>query len=177
LVGFGRRSMNCSHDEIVAMVSYQLSAIDGMAKSQGVDLAYVKPHGALYNDMVSKDSVRLAVMEAIAGYHRPVKLTLLATNEANSYRTEAKQLGIELLFEAFADRCYDDDGKLLARSQPGAVHNREKMLAQVAQICRHGTVTSVSGKTLDLSPDTLCVHGDNDAGISAIIDIRAIIHA
>jgi UPF0271 protein len=177
LVGFGRRSMNCSHDEIVAMVSYQLSAIDGMAKSQGVDLAYVKPHGALYNDMMSKDSVRLAVMEAIAGYHRPVKLTLLATNEANSYRTEAKQLGIELLFEAFADRCYDDDGKLLARSQPGAVHNREEMLAQVAQICRHGTVTSVSGKTLDLSPDTLCVHGDNDAGISAIIDIRALIHA
>jgi len=177
LVGFGRRSMNCSHDEIVAMVSYQLSAIDGMAKSQGVDLAYVKPHGALYNDMMSKDSVRLAVMEAIAGYHRPVKLTLLATNEANSYRTEAKQLGIELLFEAFADRCYDDDGKLLARSQPGAVHNREEMLAQVAQICRHGTVTSVSGNTLDLSPDTLCVHGDNDAGISAIIDIRALIHA
>jgi UPF0271 protein len=177
LVGFGRRSMNCSHDEIVAMVSYQLSAIDGMAKSQGVDLAYVKPHGALYNDMMSKDSVRLAVMEAIAGYHRPVKLTLLATNEANSYRTEAKQLGIELLFEAFADRCYDDDGKLLARSQPGAVHNREKMLAQVAQICRHGTVTSVSGKSLNLSPDTLCVHGDNDAGISAIIDIRALIHA
>jgi UPF0271 protein len=177
LVGFGRRSMNCSHDEIVAMVSYQLSAIDGMAKSQGVDLAYVKPHGALYNDMMSKDSVRLAVMEAIAGYHRPVKLTLLATNEANSYRTEAKQLGIELLFEAFADRCYDDDGKLLARSQPDAVHNREEMLAQVAQICKHGTVTSVSGKTLDLSPDTLCVHGDNDAGISAIIDIRALIHA
>ncbi|MGK0399803.1 MAG: UPF0271 protein [Gammaproteobacteria bacterium] len=177
LVGFGRRSMNCSHDEIVAMVSYQLSAIDGMAKSQGVDLAYVKPHGALYNDMMSKDSVRLAVMEAIAGYHRPVKLTLLATNEANSYRTEAKQLGIELLFEAFADRCYDDDGKLLPRSQPGAVHNREKMLAQVAQICKYGTVTSVSGQSLNLSPDTLCVHGDNDAGISAIIDIRALIHA
>lgn len=177
LVGFGRRSMNCSHDEIVAMVSYQLSAIDGMAKNQGIDLAYVKPHGALYNDMMSKDSVRSAIIQAIANYHRPVKLTLLATNEAATHRSEAKQAGIELLFEAFADRCYDDDGKLLARSQPGAVHNREKMLAQVAQICEHGTVTSVSGKTLDLSPDTLCVHGDNDEGISAIVDIRALIHA
>jgi UPF0271 protein len=177
LVGFGRRSMNCSHDEIVAMVSYQLSAIDGMAKSQGIDIAYVKPHGALYNDMMSKDSVRSAIMQAIADYHRPIKLTLLATNEAAAHTAEAKQAGIELLFEAFADRRYDDDGKLLARSQPGAVHNREKMLAQVAQICEHGTVTSVSGKTLDLSPDTLCVHGDNDEGISAIIDIRALINA
>jgi len=177
LVGFGRRSMNCSQDEIVAMVSYQLSAIDGMAKSQGVDLAYVKPHGALYNDMMSKDTVRSAIIQAIANYHRPVKLMLLATNAADTHRTEAKQAGIELLFEAFADRCYDDEGKLLARSQPGAVHDREKMLAQVAQICAQGSVTTVSGKTLNLSPDTLCVHGDNDEGISAIVDIRALIHA
>ena len=177
LVGFGRRSMNCSHDEIVAMVSYQISAIDGMAKNQGIELAYVKPHGALYNDMMSKDSVRTAIMETIANYHRPVKLTLLATNDAPAHRAEAKQAGIELLFEAFADRCYDDDGKLLARSKPGAVHNRAKMLAQVEQICQRGTVTSVSGKTLDLSPDTLCVHGDNDEGISSIIEIRNLIHS
>ena len=176
LVGFGRRSMNCSHDEIVALVIYQISAIDGMAKSQGIDLAYVKPHGALYNDMMSKESVRAAIMQAIADYHRPLKLTLLATNDASTYRSEGKQLGIELLFEAFADRCYDDDGKLLARSKPGAVHSREKMLAQVEQICQHGTVTSVSGKTLNLSPDTLCVHGDNDEGIAAIIEIRDLIH-
>ena len=176
LVGFGRRSMNCSHDEIVAMVGYQISAIDGMAKTQGIDLAYVKPHGALYNDMMSKDSVRSAVMEAIATYHRPLKLTLLATNDASVHREEARHAGIELLFEGFADRCYDDDGKLLARSKPGAVHSREKMLEQVEQICKHGTVTSVSGKTLELSPDTLCVHGDNDEGISAIIEIRNLIH-
>ncbi|MGK0399574.1 MAG: UPF0271 protein [Gammaproteobacteria bacterium] len=177
LVGFGRRSMNCSLDEIVALVSYQLSAIDGMAKNQGIELAYVKPHGALYNDMMSKDPVRSAIFQAISNHHRPVKLMLLATNAADIHRTEAKQAGIELLFEAFADRCYNDDGKLLARSQPGAVHSREKMLAQVAQICENGTVTTVSGKTLSLSPDTLCVHGDNDEGISAIVDIRALIHA
>lgn len=177
LVGFGRRSMNCSQSEIVALISYQLSAIDGMAKSQGIELSYVKPHGALYNDMMSKDSIRSAVIQAIASYYRPVKLMLLATNASDIHRIEAKEAGIELLFEAFADRCYDDDGKLLARSQTGAVHNREKMLSQVKQICKHGTVTSVSGKTLNLSPDTLCVHGDNDEGISAIVDIRALIHA
>ena len=176
LVGFGRRSMNCSAAEITALVSYQIAAIDGMAKNQGLELAYVKPHGALYNDMMAKQPVRDAVMQAVAEYHRPLRLTLLATPDSDLHREEADAVGIELWFEAFADRCYDDDGKLLARSKPGAVHTREKMLAQVEQICRSGTVTSVNGNTLKLTPDTLCVHGDNEQGIEAIIDIRNIIH-
>jgi len=176
LVGFGRRSMNCSAEEIMAFVSYQISAIDGMAKNQEIDLTYVKPHGALYNDMMAKQPVRDSIMQAVAEYHRPLRLTLLATPQADQYREEAKALGIKLWFEAFADRCYDDDGTLLARSKPGAVHTREKMLDQVRQICQHGTVTSVSGHTLNLAPDTLCVHGDNEEGIAAIIEIRNIIH-
>ena len=177
LVGFGRRSMNCSADEIFAFVHYQISAIDGMARIQGLDLAYVKPHGALYNDMMAKDTVREPIMRAIGNYHRPIRLMLQATPQADQHRSEAAAHGIELWFEAFADRCYDDDGKLLARSKPGAVHTREKMLAQVEQICREGTVTSVSGHTLELRPDTLCVHGDNDEGVAAIREIRQIIHA
>jgi 5-oxoprolinase (ATP-hydrolysing) subunit A len=176
LVGFGRRSMNCSAAEIIAMVSYQVAAIDGMAKNEGVELAYVKPHGALYNDMMAKSEVRQPIMQAIANYHRPIRLMLQATPEAPTHRREADALGIDLWFEAFADRCYADDGKLLARSKPGAVHNREKMLEQVRQICTEGTVTSVSGHTLELKPDTLCVHGDNKEGIAAIIEIRQIIH-
>jgi UPF0271 protein len=177
LVGFGRRSMNCDADEISAFVHYQISAIDGMARIQGLDLAYVKPHGALYNDMMAKDTVRGPIMRAIASYHRPIRLMLQATPQADQHRSEAAALGIELWFEAFADRCYDDDGKLLSRAKPGAVHTREKMLAQVQQICREGTVTSVSGHTLELKPDTLCVHGDNDEGVAAIREIRQIIHA
>ena len=176
LVGFGRRSMNCSAAEITALVSYQIAAIDGMAKNQGLELAYVKPHGALYNDMMAKQPLRAAIMQAVSEYHRPLRLTLLATPDSDQHREEADAVGIELWFEAFADRCYDDDGKLLARSKPGAVHTREKMLAQVEQICRTGTVTSVNGNTLKLTPDTLCVHGDNEQGIAAIIDIRNIIH-
>ncbi len=176
LVGFGRRSMICSAEEIAAFVTYQFSAIDGMAKNMGIDLAYVKPHGALYNDMMAKQEVRETIMQAIAEFHRPIRLMLQATPEADTHREEAQALGIELWFEAFADRCYDDDGKLLSRTKPGAVHSREKMLAQVEQICRQGTVTSVSGHTLHLAPDTLCVHGDNEEGIAAIIDIRNIIH-
>lgn len=175
LVGFGRRSMNCSKDEIIGFVLYQLSAIDGMAKSQGLTVEYVKPHGALYNDMMAKPDVRQSIMQAVSQYHRPVKLMLQATAQADEHEQEAAAFGIELLFEAFADRCYDDDGKLLARSKAGAVHTKEKMLAQVKQLNEQGTITSVSGNTLTVKADSLCVHGDNLEGVQAIAEIRALI--
>ncbi len=177
LVGFGRRPMHCSAEEIGAFMHYQIAALEGMAKIQGIELAYVKPHGALYNDMMAHERVRLPILKAIADFHKPVRLMLQATPQAEVHRREAAQYDIDLWFEAFADRCYDDDGKLLSRSKPGAVHTREKMLAQVEQICREGTVTTVSGHRLELRPDTLCVHGDNEEGIAAIIEIRQIIHA
>ncbi len=177
LVGFGRRPMQCSAEEITAFMHYQIAALEGMAKIQGLELAYVKPHGALYNDMMAHEAVRAPILKAIADFHKPVHLMLQATPQAAQHRREAEEYGIELWFEAFADRCYDDDGKLLSRSKPGAVHTREKMLAQVEQICHQGTVTSVSGHTLELNPDTLCVHGDNEEGIAAIREIRKIVSA
>lgn len=175
LVGFGRRSIKASSAEIRAMVSYQVAAMDGMAASQGLSLEYVKPHGALYNDMMANDSVRADIMAAVANYHRPIILMLQATPDAEKHRAEAAKLGLNLWFEAFADRCYDDDGKLLARSKEGAVHSKEKMLEQVVQLKETGTVTTVSGHSLELKADTLCVHGDNLAGVQAIQEIRALI--
>ncbi len=175
LVGFGRRSMNCSEAEIIALVLYQMSALDGLAKSQGMDMEYVKPHGALYNDMMAKAEVRSAIMKAVSEFHRPVKLMLQATQDFAQHEKEASDLGIELLFEAFADRCYADDGKLLSRALPGAVHNKEKMLAQVKQLNEQGTITSVSGNTLMIKADSLCVHGDNMDGVNAIAEIKELI--
>jgi UPF0271 protein len=167
--------MNLSAEEIIAALHYQVAALEGMALSQGMALAYVKPHGALYNDMMAKDEVLAAVMQAVAEYHRPLALMLQATADAPTHRTEAESRGISLLFEAFADRCYDDDGKLLSRTKPGAVHNRERMLAQVQQLQRDNTVTTVSGKIIELQAETLCVHGDNLEGVQAIEAIRALI--
>ncbi len=177
LVGFGRRTIKASAAELKAMVQYQIAAIDGMAASQGLTLEYVKPHGAMYNDMMANADVRAAIMEAIAAYHRPIVLMLQGTPDAAKHREEAKAAGIELWFEAFADRCYDDDGRLLARTKEGAVHNREKMLAQVKQLAENGTVTTVSGNTLNLHADTLCVHGDNMEGVNAIQEIREMLHS
>jgi UPF0271 protein len=175
LVGFGRRPMNLSAEEIIASLHYQIAALDGMANCQQLQLSYVKPHGALYNDMMAKVEVRSAIMQAVASYHRPIALMLQATPELDSHRREAESFGLAVLFEAFADRCYDDDGKLLSRSRPGAVHDREKMLAQVEQLQREGTVTTVSGKLIELRADTLCVHGDNLEGVQAIEAIRALV--
>lgn len=175
LVGFGRRSMNVSKAELKAMVSYQLSALEGMAASQGLSVDYLKPHGAMYNDMMAKTDNRLAIMEAIAEHHRPIKLMLQATPQWQCHQDEAQKIGIKCLFEAFADRCYDDDGKLLARSKAGAVHDKDTMLAQVIQLAKQGTVTTVSGHVLKLQADTLCVHGDNAEGVAAIASIREAI--
>ncbi|WP_426415051.1 5-oxoprolinase subunit PxpA [Aestuariirhabdus sp. LZHN29] len=175
LVGFGRRSMNCQPHEIEALLMYQVAALDGMARVQGMELEYVKPHGALYNDMMANETVRGAIMNAIASYHRPVVLMLQATPQAEQHQKEARQHGIELWFEAFADRCYDDDGRLLARTRTGAVHSRQRMLEQVQQLATEQAVTTVSGHRLQLVVDTLCVHGDNAEGIAAIQEIREAI--
>jgi UPF0271 protein len=175
LVGFGRRSLAMSADELRATLHYQIAALDGMAAVAGTQLTYVKPHGALYNDMMADAAVRAAVMEAVASYARSLPLMLQATADAEAHRAEAQALGLELLFEAFADRCYRDDGRLLSRREPGAVHDRDRMLAQVEQLVSTQTVTTVSGNTLALHVDTLCVHGDNEAGVGAIRDIRALV--
>lgn len=176
LVGFGRRSMNCSTDEIIALVTYQVAAIDGVAKSLGLELEYIKPHGALYNDMMMKENVREAILTALSNYHKPLKLMLQATLNIDEHRTQAKSFGVEILSEAFADRCYNDDGKLLSRSKAGAVHSKDKMLAQVKQLKEQGSVTTVNGKILTLNADSLCVHGDNIEGVQAIEAIRELIN-
>lgn len=184
LVGFGRRSLNCSSEEVTAFMLYQIAALDGMAKAQGIELTYVKPHGALYNDMMVNKGIRLAILQAVAQYqkaqqvtnqHYSLKLMLQATPELAIHKAEATEAGIELLAEAFADRCYDDDGRLLSRKKTGAVHSKDKMLAQVKQLCQQGSITTINGKLLTLEVDSICVHGDNLAGVAAIAEINALI--
>jgi UPF0271 protein len=175
ITGFGRRSMKIPPMELIPLLQYQIAALTGMASNLGIEVAYVKPHGALYNDMMADGHIRSAVMEAIAECHQPLAFMLQATPDAETHREEAKAFGIEVLFEAFADRCYNDNGALLSRTKEGAVHSKEKMLEQVIQLQQQGTVTTVSGHSLTLQADSLCVHGDNLAGVQAIEEIRQLI--
>lgn len=175
ITGFGRRSMKIPPIELIPLLQYQIAALTGMASNLGIEVAYVKPHGALYNDMMADGHIRSAVMEAIAECHQPLAFMLQATPDAETHREEAKAFGIDVLFEAFADRCYDDNGALLSRTKEGAVHSKEKMLEQVIQLQQQGTITTVSGHSLTLQADSLCVHGDNLAGVQAIEEIRQLI--
>ena len=175
LVGFGRRSMAMSESELRAVLLYQIAAIDGLASVTGARLDYVKPHGALYNAMMANDTVRSTIMRTVSSYPKPLKLMIQATGDAHIHRQEAEKLGLSLLLEAFADRCYDDDGRLLSRRKPGAVHSKERMLTQVRELADSGSITTVSGKQLTLDIDSLCVHGDNDEGVQAIREIRSIV--
>ncbi|MFT4518209.1 MAG: UPF0271 protein [Halioglobus sp.] len=175
LVGFGRRSMNLSSQEIIANLHYQLAALDGMASTQGLQLAHVKPHGALYNDMMSKPAVRAAILSAVASYHRRITLIMQATGDTEKHQAEAKDADVSVQFEAFADRRYDSSGYLLSRTEAGAVLDTDAMLTQVRQLQQQGTVTTVDGKQLSLQADTLCVHGDNPAAVTAIEAVRTLV--
>lgn len=175
LPGFGRRSLQCSAEEIVNLIHYQVAALDGMAQCQGLAVSYIKPHGALYNDMMSKPAVWQAVLSAVASFYKPLKLMILASSTAIEYQQQAAAVGVSLLLEAFADRRYTDDGKLTPRTQPGAVLHGAAVLEQVQQLVTLGSVTTQSGKTLPLRADTLCVHGDNLAAISQLQQIRALL--
>ncbi|WP_105254360.1 5-oxoprolinase subunit PxpA [Pseudoalteromonas sp. T1lg75] len=172
--GFGRRSMVLSPTELIADLHYQIAALAGMAKVQGLQLEYVKPHGALYNDMMAKEQVFVCVLQAVAQYDPSLKLMILAGNNSETYRQLAEKQGVSLLFEAFADRRYTDAGTLMPRNQAGSVLTKTEMLEQVQQLVSDGTVQTDGGNTLALKADTLCVHGDNLEAVDAIIEIRAL---
>ena len=179
-VGFGRRSMNLPPAEVIKLVQHQIRALSEVAETLDIQVSYVKPHGALYNDMMTNGHLRSAIMQAIADsqeqHSRPLAFMLQATADAEIHRQEAQIFGLELIFEAFADRCYNDDGSLLSRSVEGAVHSREKILAQVQQLKDHRTVITASGLELPLQADSLCVHGDNREAINVIEEIRQLIN-
>ncbi len=174
--GFGRRSMQLSEQEIINALHYQIAATEGMAKVQGLTLNYVKPHGALYNDMMKSQRILSCVIKAISHYPSELKLMVLATAQQASHQQLADDYNVSLIFEAFADRLYTDEGLLTPRSEAGAVHDKSALLAQVKQLHQQGSVTTASGKSLALRADTLCVHGDNEASIALIEEIRNVIN-
>ncbi|MCJ0974066.1 LamB/YcsF family protein [Pseudomonas sp. PS1] len=173
LVGFGRRSMACSPDEVENMLLYQIGALDGICRAEGTQVRYVKPHGALYNDMMRKPELLAAVMRAVRAYGSSLPLMLMSTRDNNDAQAMADELGITLWFEVFADRAYDAAGMLVSRALPGAVHHdAETVATQALKLARGESLTASDGSELILRADTLCVHGDNAGSIAAVQRIR-----
>lgn len=174
--GFGRRSVKMQANELKHLLWYQIAAVDGVAKSLGLELSYVKPHGALYNDMMANPALLETVMQAMASYHKPLKLMLLATGSAAEHRRLGKNYQLELLFEAFADRRYKSDGSLTPRNQAGSVLDHQAALEQVQQLLQSGTVVSDTGDNVAIAADTLCVHGDNPAAVALVQSIHQLLN-
>lgn len=177
LNGFGRRSMSLSANELKQCLHYQISALAGMAQVQGLTLTYVKPHGALYNDIMANADTRAIVMQTVAEYPLPLTLMVQGSIHFEQHLADAQPYNLPLWFEAFADRCYDDHGFLVSRQRPHALLNQAQMLAQVDQITTDQSVTSENGQILRFPIDTLCVHGDNPIAVLQVQAIRQRIHA
>lgn len=178
LVGFGRRSMACSPMEIENLVLYQVGALAAMCRAEGTNIRYVKPHGALYNDMARKPEIFTAVASAILAFDPTLPLMTLATRDTASIRELAKQQGITLWFEAFADRSYDSEGRLVSRALPDAVHHDpDTIIDQAKRIATGAPLVANDGSDLILNADTLCVHGDNEESIAAVRAIRQMLTA
>ncbi|MEE1924891.1 5-oxoprolinase subunit PxpA [Pseudomonas sp. 148P] len=178
LVGFGRRSMACSNEEIRDLLHYQIGALDGICRVQGGRVAYVKPHGALYNDMMADPGKLRAVLEAVAAYDRQLPLMLMATADDSVARALGDELGATLWFEAFADRAYDAAGHLVSRRLPGAVHHDPALIVEQAlRLARGEALTAIDGSAVQLRAQTLCVHGDNDSSLAAVRQIRQALDA
>ncbi len=169
LVGFGRRNMACSNEEIVSLILYQLGALEALCQSYGTKVSYLKPHGALYNSMMQDEEIFKSIAKAISKYDVSIKLMILSSSKNIYYETLAKKYGITLLFELFADRAYTDEGFLLARQKKGAViTDTKRVFKQVKRLLTKGNIKSISGKKLKLKADTLCVHGDNQSALELI---------
>lgn len=178
LVGFGRRSMACSSEEIRDLLHYQIGALDGICRVLGGRVAYVKPHGALYNDMMADPLKLRAVLEAVAAYDASLPLMLMATADDSAARALGETVGVPLWFEAFADRAYTASGHLVSRRLPGAVHHDPaQVLEQALRLARGEALVANDGSAVQLDASTLCVHGDNDSSVAAVRQIRQALDA
>ncbi|KAA1174103.1 LamB/YcsF family protein [Marinobacter salinexigens] len=178
LVGFGRRSIACSPDEVEDLVLYQVGALAGICQAEGTRVHYIKPHGALYNDMIRDLNLFEAVVKAVRDFDASLPLMTMATCDTSREENIASRYGVTLWFEAFADRAYDANGRLVSRSVPGAVHEDARTIVdQAVRIAKGEALTAIDGSEIVLAANTLCVHGDNNESIAAIQSIREAIKA
>lgn len=170
LVGFGRRNMSVSPSDIKSMIIYQVGALDAFCKASGIKMQHVKPHGALYN-MAAKDAaVAGAICEGIYEYNPELILMGLANSEMIN---QAKKLGLPYAAEVFADRTYEDDGTLVARTKPGAmIKDENEAVSRVVGMIKNHRVTSINGNEIEICPDSVCVHGDSDKALVFVKKIR-----
>ena len=171
LVGFGRRNLNASPAEVKAYVQYQVGALAAFCKANGTALRHVKLHGAMYN-MAGKDiKLARAACEGVAEIDD--KLIMLSLSGSQMI-TAAEETGLPCASEVFADRAYEEDGSLVARSKPGSMITDEDEAAErVIRMVKEGVVRAITGKDVPLKADSVCVHGDNAKALAFVRMLRS----
>jgi UPF0271 protein len=170
LAGFGRRFIDVSHDDLVADVVYQIGALQALANAAGSTVAYVKPHGALYNTIVRHPEQADAVATAVHLVDPALPVLGLTDSE---FFDAARALGLRTVPEAFADRAYQPDGTLVSRREHGAVlHDVDEIAERVAAMTGHGRVTAIDGSTIPITVESVCVHGDSPGAVRIAAAVR-----
>lgn len=169
LQGFGRRNMELSEEELRCCVLYQLGALEGFCRAEGVKISHVKPHGAMYN-MAAKDaSMAETICQAVKDFDENLLLLGLS---GSCMEKAAEKIGLAFASEAFADRAYEADGSLVSRKKAGSViKDSQAVCERVRQMVEKGTVTAITGETVHLRPDSICVHGDNESALELVKNI------
>lgn len=171
LAGFGRRFIDADPEELTAEVIYQIGALSAIATAAGSSLSYVKPHGALYNSIVTHEPQARAVAAAVHAVDPGLPVLGLA---GSAFFDAAGRLGLRTVAEAFADRAYRPDGQLVSRREPGAVlHDAEQIAARVLTMITDGRVTAADGTDIAISVESICVHGDSPGAVQIAAAVRA----
>lgn len=170
LIGFGRREMGATPEEIKAYVKYQVGALEAFAKSENRKLQHVKPHGAMYNTAAKNYKIAFAIAQGI----KEVNSELILLGLANSEMIKAaKDVGLRVASEVFADRAYNEDGSLVARSLPGAViHDKDEAIRRVVRMIKEGKVETITGKDIEIDVQSICIHGDNPEALEFAKNIK-----
>ena len=178
LVGFGRRSLDASLEEIKDYVTYQIGALQAFAAAEGVEVQHVKPHGALYTMAVQDPAIWEAVAEAIAAVDKHLILFVLAVKDRERLEAISNRYGVRIAYEFFGDRAYNSDGSLVSRKEPGAViHDSEMVAEKILKMVKEGRVVCKDGSEIEMAADTICVHGDNPSALSLVSKIRETLQA
>lgn len=170
LVGFGRRNMDPSSEELTADTIYQIGALKGLANVAGVKVRYVKPHGALYNTIAHDARQAADVIEGIKAVDPSLILMALA---GAPIVEQARTAGITVACEAFADRAYNADGSLVSRRLAGAIiHDPEVIAGRMLTLALEGRIEAIDGTWVPLDAQSICVHGDTPAAVSIARRVR-----
>lgn len=170
LAGFGRRNMDVASSDLVADVIYQIGALQGLARAAGTAVKYVKPHGALYNTIAQDKRQAMDVITAMKAIDPGLVLMALAGAPLIGW---ARDAGLTVVAEAFADRGYTPQGALVSRREPGAVLHDEQLIAQrMLTLVREGVIEAVDGSMVRVEADSICVHGDSPGAVAIARNIR-----